>query len=140
MIAITNFPLDLWHPIYFTQATSSIGNLVGMAADTLTGGNRAKLVLFVECPDDTVLPPSITVFHKAKQTICAIEAVEGDIAQGQGGLCRHLRPGVVTNNNRIRAGVKHRHGGGTSLYGGEYNQEANLSAQIRLNKELRQQW
>lgn len=57
MITISDFPSDYWHPKYFLQATASFGEMMGMAADTMTSGNRAVLSLVIQCINGSIIPP-----------------------------------------------------------------------------------
>lgn len=73
LLRIRDFPIDFWHPTYFRQATTSMGVMVGFAADTLTSGDMARVLILLDCYDTTIIPPSIHIFHADQFTECLID-------------------------------------------------------------------
>lgn len=96
-IIIRGFPLDIWHPMYFRQATTGIGAMVGMVPDTMAGGNKLAVKLVIECHNPNLIPPIITLYHNDKQTVYEV-IVEGRGLLGEGQLAPptpHLLEGVI---------------------------------------------
>lgn len=70
-IKVTDFPLDYWHPVYFRQATSSLGTLLGMAPEAIEG-NMATIRLLIATHDLSLIPPTITLHHNNRTSICPV--------------------------------------------------------------------
>lgn len=90
-IIIRDFPLDIWHPMYFRQATTGIGAMVGMVPDTMAGGNKLAVKLVIECHNPNLIPPIITLYHNDKQTVYEV-IVEGRGLLGEGQLAPPTPP------------------------------------------------
>lgn len=73
MVTIHNSPLDVWHPIYFRQATVAMGVMLGFLSNTMTTGNMARARILIACPNTDIIPPYISVHHMNKITHCPVE-------------------------------------------------------------------
>lgn len=71
-IKIVHFPLEHWHPFYFRQATSAMGTLMALSPEVTTGGNMATARLLIQTHDLGLIPPSITLHHRNKTTVCQV--------------------------------------------------------------------
>lgn len=75
LILIHDFPLDYWHPIYFRQAVSGMGNLIGVSQDGLRGSDKASLCLKIECFDLGLIPRILRVGHGNRWSDCLVERI-----------------------------------------------------------------
>lgn len=76
-LTIHDFPLDYWHPLYFRQAVSGLGIMVGVSQDALRGFNKAVLCLWVDCYDLNLIPTTLRVCHESGWSDCLVEWQDG---------------------------------------------------------------
>lgn len=78
LILVHDFPIAYWHPIYFRQAVSGMGNLLGVSNDALRGTDKSKLCLRIECYDLGLIPTVLRVGHGNRWSDCLIERIGED--------------------------------------------------------------
>lgn len=72
LISILDFPLDYWHPVYFRQAVSGMGKMVGIDQQSLRGISKKCVNLMIDCVDRRLIPRRLYVGHGNQWSKCLV--------------------------------------------------------------------